>query len=284
MPHFTLQYAVNAHAALLSIEKALETGKRREFSSARAFARKQMGQLSASVIAILSAAVLLCACPAKARQPSTVPSPAQASGAETHNEAAEETVFCLTASSSTDLLDYKIVVKRLTTYLSGPYRVDFIQTPNGIPKVVYSVRENFHVDSAEILGTGCVAIVSVGRDGKAFTRVFRLEPQRIVSVLAIGGFTVPEFVDGFMLNYTGRIIKGNCLLPTKAQIYEWDGKTLNPVATAPYDDRFDALSRVARARAARNPTLPCCGVWIDCPGSQSPPRAAGQGIRESAQP
>jgi len=235
-----------------------------------------MGQLSASVTGILTAAVLLHSCAANARQPAGAPSSSHVSNAETRDKSAEETVFCLTASSSTDLLDYKIIVKRLTTYLSGPYRVDFIQTPNGVPKVVYSFRENFHVQSAEVLGTGCVAILFVGGDGKAFTRVFRLESRRVLNVLAVGGLTIPEFVDGFMLNYTGRTIKGNCLLPTKAEIYEWDGKALNLAATADYDDRFDALSRLARARAARNPTLPCCGVWINCPNSHHPQNAAGQ--------
>ncbi len=241
-----------------------------------------MGQLSASVTGILTSGMLMYACAAHAQQPSRAPSPSYVPNAEAHRKSAAETVFGLTASSSTDLLDWKIVVKRLTNYLGGPYGVDFVQTPGGVSRIVYSFRENFHAESAEVLGTGCVVIVFVGRDGKAFTRVFRLEPERVVQVLAVGGITVPEFVDGFMLNYTGRLIKADCLLPAKAEIYEWDGKVLNLADTANYDDRFDALSRLARARAARNPNLSCCGPWIDCPNSQNPKSAAGQAGQESA--
>jgi hypothetical protein len=240
-----------------------------------------MNQLRFSLNAILTVAVLLCACLADARQPSSASSPAQELRNGTQKKTVEETVFCLTASSSTGLWDYKIVVKRLTTYPSGPYRVDFIQPPN---RIVCSLRENSHFQTAEVLGTGCVAVVFVGGDGKAFTRAFRLEPARVAGVLGVGGLTPPDFVDGFMLNYTGRIIKGNCLLPTRAEIYEWDGKKFNLAATANYNDRFDALSRLSRTRAARNPDLPCCGVWIDCPSSKNPQSADGRTGQESTQP
>jgi hypothetical protein len=256
-------------AALLSIEKAPETGKRREFSSARAFERKHMHQSSFLLNAILTVTVLFYACPANARQPSTAPSPARASNAETHNKGEGETVFCLTASSSARLLDYKVVVNRLTTYLSGPYRVEFIRTPND---VVFSLLENAQFEAAEVLGPGCVAIVSVGGDGKGFTRVFRLDPERVAKILEVGGLTTPDFVEEYLLNYTGRTVKGDCILPTKTEIYEWDGKELNLAATASYDDRFNALSRLARARTAKEITLPCCGA-PDCPGSQNLPRA-----------
>ena len=48
-----------------------------------------------------------------------------------------------------------------------------------------------------------------------------------------------------ILVHSGRTMRGNLVLPTKTEIYDWDGKAYNLLATAPYDQRYDALTRLA---------------------------------------
>ncbi|MGO9271290.1 MAG: hypothetical protein ACLQOO_13710 [Terriglobia bacterium] len=91
-------------------------------------------------------------------------------------------------------------------------------------------------------------------------KVFRFGQNNVKQVLECGGLGAPEFVDGFVLNYTGRIMKGDCILPTKAEIYDWDGKMFKLAATAAYDDRFEALARLVRAKTTQQIESSCCGA------------------------
>jgi hypothetical protein len=61
------------------------------------------------------------------------------------------------------------------------------------------------------------------------------------------GYGDPDFVEGHIMIFTGRVIRCDHILPATAEIYVWNGSAMVRVESVPYQNRFEALSKLVRA-------------------------------------
>lgn len=115
-------------------------------------------------------------------------------------------------------------------------------------RLLLTYEEDEQLTSMFVIGQNLV--VTVGEIGDhSVVRIFRLGTERVKVVFSRAAQSF-DFVNGpspaaiadTVLIYTGRVMRGNYIMPTEAEIYDWNGKAFTLKAKVPYEKRFRALA------------------------------------------
>lgn len=130
-------------------------------------------------------------------------------------------------------------------------RLQFRLESNRHNSLILTYVEDEELASMFLIGGNLIATVGYIGDHSVL-RIFHLEETRVTVVFNCAVKGDPDFVWGpgeaseaeTVLTYTGRSASGNYNLPSKAEIYVWNGRVFRLKACVPYRDRFRALARM----------------------------------------
>lgn len=163
-----------------------------------------------------------------------------------------DTISCLRWRLLVDpQLVYWIDAKNTRPYGTG---IRFVLSSGTVKKTVLSYSESEDLVSMFPIGSDLLASISASGNS-LWVRVFRMAPTGVFLVFNRVGRYEPDFIwppDGasqaqVILLYSGRVMKGNSILPTISEIYRWNGSKFQRIETVSYDERFAALQKLAGA-------------------------------------